>query len=283
MDHPETPTPTPPAPLPPLHSRDDFQPTPRWLPGLFVRLGIGLVGGIAGAFVYEKWVAPQVASLTKPETPAAPPVDQPKPPEYASASDVAKIKADLADVRGDVDTVTKRVEAIPDPQPIPDLANLRSKAEDVTRQTEAIARQSEQIRYLEAKIMKLEEAVNKSAASAEVKPTAAPNSNAGLANVNASIATVNVFFDQRKYAEALKLCRDLEESMASDARVWYYAALATGFTTNDWRGEAERLVKMGIDREKAGTPNRTMIDDEFADLTAETGKDWLAGWRKRAQ
>ena len=64
--------------------------------------------------------------------------------------------------------------------------------------------------------------------------------------------------------------------------VWYYAALSRGLATRDWKGETERLVTQGIEREKAGKPDKAKIDAAFEDLTPETGKDWLAFYRRRA-
>jgi hypothetical protein len=59
-------------------------------------------------------------------------------------------------------------------------------------------------------------------------------------------------------------------------------SLSRGLATRDWKGETERLVTQGVDREKAGKPDKPQIDAAFADLTAETGKDWLAYYRRRA-
>jgi hypothetical protein len=41
-------------------------------------------------------------------------------------------------------------------------------------------------------------------------------------------------------------------------------------------------VKKGIERERAGTPPADQIDAAFSILTPDTGKDWLATYRKRA-
>ena len=70
---------------------------------------------------------------------------------------------------------------------------------------------------------------------------------------------------------------------SNDARVDYYAALAHGFATGQRRGEVERLVARGIEHEAAGEPERSKIDEAFADLSAAQGKDWLAAYRKRAR
>jgi TolA-binding protein len=88
-------------------------------------------------------------------------------------------------------------------------------------------------------------------------------------------------FEQRKYGEALKVFERLQTTHPDDARVWYFSALARGFSTNDWRGETERLVEHGIERERLGTPNRTRIDATLAFLKKEHGKDWLDAYRQR--
>ncbi len=90
------------------------------------------------------------------------------------------------------------------------------------------------------------------------------------------------FFQKQNYAEASEVFAGLTRTRPDDARVWYYAALSRGLATRDWKGETERLVTQGVDREKAGKPDRPQIDAAVADLTAETGKDWLAFYRQRA-
>jgi hypothetical protein len=90
------------------------------------------------------------------------------------------------------------------------------------------------------------------------------------------------FFQKKNYAEASGVFSGLTKTQPDDARIWYYAALSRGLATRDWKGETERLVTQGVEREQAGKPDRARIDAAFADLTAETGKDWLAYYRRRA-
>jgi len=90
------------------------------------------------------------------------------------------------------------------------------------------------------------------------------------------------FFQKKNYAEASDFFSGLIKTQPDDARVWYYAALSRGLATQDWKGETERLVAQGVDREKASKPDKPQIDAAFADLTPETGKDWLAFYRRRA-
>ena len=83
-------------------------------------------------------------------------------------------------------------------------------------------------------------------------------------------------FKQGKYAEAKDAFARLQAAYPDDARVWYFSALANGLATRDWKGESERLVKVGVAKEKAGSPDKAKIDAAFAGLTADNGKDWLA-------
>jgi TolA-binding protein len=89
-------------------------------------------------------------------------------------------------------------------------------------------------------------------------------------------------FREKKYQDASDSFSQLTKANPDDARVWYFAALARGFATNDWKGETERLVNEGVAREKAGKPEKSVIDTAFADLSKDTGKDWLAFYRRQA-
>jgi hypothetical protein len=90
-------------------------------------------------------------------------------------------------------------------------------------------------------------------------------------------------FKQMKYDQASEAFDSLTRTKPDDARVWYFAALSRGLATRDWKGQTEKLVTEGVEREKAGTPEKSQIDSAFADLTVETGKDWLAFFRRRAR
>jgi TolA-binding protein len=90
-------------------------------------------------------------------------------------------------------------------------------------------------------------------------------------------------FRQKKYDQASEAFDSLTRTEPDDARVWYFAALSRGLATRDWKGQTEKLVTEGVEREKAGTPEKSQIDSAFADLTAETGMEWLAFFRRRAR
>lgn len=88
-------------------------------------------------------------------------------------------------------------------------------------------------------------------------------------------------FKSKKYGEARAAFVRLQTIFPNDARVWYYSALANGFSSGQWLGDTERMVNTGLEKEKAGQPESATIDAVFAGLTPETGKDWLASYRKR--
>jgi hypothetical protein len=90
-------------------------------------------------------------------------------------------------------------------------------------------------------------------------------------------------FRQKKYDQASEAFDRLTRTIPDDARVWYFASLSRGLATRDWKGQTEKLVTEGVEREKAGTPEKSQIDSAFAELTAETGKDWLGFYRRRAR
>ncbi len=91
------------------------------------------------------------------------------------------------------------------------------------------------------------------------------------------------FFQSKHYDEASEFFSSLTKAQMADARVWYYAALSRGLATRDWKGETERLVTKGVELEKAGKPDKEKINAAFTNLTSETGQDWLAFYRRKAE
>jgi TolA-binding protein len=89
-------------------------------------------------------------------------------------------------------------------------------------------------------------------------------------------------FRQKQYDQASEYFSGLTKAYPNDARVWYFAALARGLATREWTGQTEKLVSQGVEREKAGKPEKTEIDSAFSDLKTETGKDWLNYYRRTA-
>src|SRR5262249_41508582 len=118
------------------------------------------------------------------------------------------------------------------------------------------------------------------AEAAESKPT--PSGNTGQSVEPAFESGVSLF-QEKRYGEAYAVFRKLLQSQPDDARLWYSAALAYGLSTEDWGPMTQTMVEEGVAREKAGKPAKSEIDSAFAGLTKETGKDWLAFYRRRAR
>ena len=89
-------------------------------------------------------------------------------------------------------------------------------------------------------------------------------------------------FRDGKYPAARDVFLTLVQVYPNDARLWYFAALANGVTSENWAGDTEAMVRRGLACEQSGRPKRSDIDAQFSTLTKEQGKDWLAEWRKRA-
>ena len=89
-------------------------------------------------------------------------------------------------------------------------------------------------------------------------------------------------FRSDQFSAARDTFVELLEQEPDDARVWYFAALARGKASGDWKGETERLVLQGVELERDGSPPREAIDAAFSGLTDRQGGEWLRFYRRRA-
>jgi hypothetical protein len=226
-------------------------------------------------------------------------------PEAAGPStrDLGDQVAKLADR---VDRVQKHLDELPRHEPPPDLSDLQVQVADLTKATQAIAPLRGEVRSVEDRlddltgsIHTLESEVRASGSrTGTVKTTSTGGERPERHRRGEEVAPVDAtsarplaesalepgatLLNQHKYKEALDSFTKLEQTNPDDARVWYYAALAHGFATKQWTDEGTgRLVEKGIECERAGTPPRAVIDATFSKLTSDTGKDWLAAYRKR--
>ncbi len=229
----------------------------------------------------------------------------PKPPGEITGPAFGGVKPEeiksLADrvdaLRADVDKLAKkedRPDAAAEVKPLRDkvedlsrtVANLPARLDSLGQKVETVSKveaqaPSPRIEALEKRVGDLAQAVDAFRGEVAARPgtprTPPPARLGGESGMSSAVA----FFKQGKYDEAQAALGRLQKAEPDDARVWYYSALAHGLATRQWVGETDRLVKVGLDREKAGTPDAAAIDAAFADLTPNTGKDWLAGYRKR--
>ena len=81
--------------------------------------------------------------------------------------------------------------------------------------------------------------------------------------------------EEGQYDSARREFQRLEATLAGDARVWYFAALAVGLASGDWNDEAKDLAERGIECERAGTPSSGVVDSTLATRGPAEGKAWL--------
>ena len=136
----------------------------------------------------------------------------------------------------------------------------------------------ESVRQLQAELREARDSLKTIAARpAAPVATARPRASTGL-DLGPGIES----FKKGDYAAAVNAFRALTREHPDDARAWYFAALANGLATGQWKGETEDLVNKGIECEKAGNPAPAEIDAAFSSLTKANGREWLTYYRQRA-
>ena len=272
------------------------------LAGLVVILA--MLGGI-GYLGYDAYAKAPAATDTPGETTVEPskpdPAVLPEATSAVMAADVDELKATIKALSARLDSV--EAKSSPDPKALEEKVDTLAKADEVTAELPA------RIAALEAKVAAMSKPDPADDGKADAVAKRVDDLAASLDALKADVATlakapampadaakpvedVNVadqamsqaadLFKQRNYAESLALFTKLQADYPEDARVWYFSALANGLSTREWRGETERLVTKGVEKEKAGSPESSKIDAVFSGLTATTGKDWLAAFRSRA-
>jgi tetratricopeptide (TPR) repeat protein len=269
---------------------------------------LALLFGGAGAWAYERFLA-------RPKVEPSPEASAPKSEDAATTKALARLDDRLNSLSDQYKQLQSRIESIPKPAPPPDLAPMEQKVarvDDLSKQVEVISKAleplPEKITQDERKIEELSaslEDLRKESRTSGGRPEASRNREgarraasgpaAGDASgspspgsetgglVDSALRRGESLFRDGRYQEAYKVFRDLLQSRADDARIWYYAALSYGLATGDWRGQTEQWVQRGIALEKEGKPQKSEIDSAFAGLTKETGKDWLDFYRRRAE
>ena len=218
------------------------------------------------------------------------------------------VKPDVDRLRDEIKDLAKKLEAQPtqtDAQSwiklldgkIADLsktmADMPGRFDSLGQKLEAVSKDaasSPKVDAIERRIGELGQSLDAIKADLAAKPAATTPTTLAPAAAPAAASNGDTqamdqaidLFKKGKYAEANEAFAKLQTALPEDARVWYFSALANGLATRDWKGETERLVTTGMAKEKAGTPDRSKIDAAFSDLTATTGKAWLAYYRGRA-
>jgi hypothetical protein len=288
--------PTAPKPMP---SHPTSRPMPKTAtPGISifaVIICVLFLGAIAFSVYAERVYKP---------APAAAPADPAAPAEAAKAADpatpapapAAATAADVKGLKGEMAALAAKLDAMPKAEPAADLKPIHDKVDALAKTVATVAEapkkvtdevagklseaekadatMKSEIDALKAEVAGLKEAM-------KAKPvTPAADTPKPAAGVDAAAMTAALdLFKANKIPDALAAFKKLP---ADDARVLYYTALATGLSTNNWKGDTEATVMKGVDREKAGTPAKADIDAAMAGLTKEQ-KAWLDAYRAKAK
>ncbi|MGO9920937.1 MAG: hypothetical protein ACLQIB_40395 [Isosphaeraceae bacterium] len=197
-----------------------------------------------------------------------------------------------------LDTQSRPRDAIP-----PDLRTLQIKVGDLTSTIEEIGNLPSRFRRLESRFEDLRQNVKMlrdqltssqddgatgasarkaEAATAGTRPlvTISPPTRVEVLP-DAAWAQGVALFKSGYYPEANNVFRQLQVTRPTDARVWYYSALADGMTSGDWTRSARELVERGLECERAGTPEKNQIDVALIGLTEAQGRNWLNAYRDK--
>jgi TolA-binding protein len=259
--------------------------------------------------------APVAAEPPSASTPATPAPGSAEAPAKESA--VTALASSVDSLKTEVTELSKQIKALKgqvDAEPKIDLGPLQTKVDSLAKTSAAGAGVIEKVSALDKRLGTIDQslqravgalrddvdalksdlkhvgekadtaaklAAEKPAPAATAAPPArsAPTITPPAEAKDNSLADVADPFKAGKYKDALDAFRAVENKDPKDARLWYYAAMSNGMATSDWKGETERLLKKGIERESAATPKAAEIDAEFANLPARL-KTWFDYWRK---
>jgi hypothetical protein len=228
-------------------------------------------------------------------------------PGFNSAKDADTFKRELEHLAHRVDLLGGRIDRMtqPENQTPPVLHTLQMKMNDLEREVDQVANVPSQMRQLQQKIAGLKEELKtlKERVKGEDLPTGSefapepsgstdpalltPKAQKDLSSIiadpadDATLKLAMGLFRERHYSQACEVLLRLRRERPSDARVWYYSALANGLATGDWGNKTKRLVERGIACEQAGQPSREQIDMSLSNLASDLGKEWLAEQRRQ--
>lgn len=220
------------------------------------------------------------------------------PADMAKTEDLKKLTDRIDQMTTELNTAKKQIADRPDYSP--ELKMQRDRVNELDRSIASIPAQIDSINQKLATVTKIEDssaggrvdALDKKVtdlAQAVETMRNSPGSAVNSSPIRPTDLKLDMLamqgaidlFKAKKWSEARDAFAKLQSQYPNDATVWYYSALCNGFATGQWLGETERLVTVGLAKEKAGQPNSSTIDSAFSGLTRETGKDWLAGYRQR--
>lgn len=282
-----------------------------------IMIGAGVISvlfGVGGAYLFTRFLTPPSKTTTVTEgdggANSARRTDVTEARVDAPVMDTRDLAERYDQLSTQVDELKKKLEEGARPSDPPEVASLQVRVADLTDRFNQLAPLPSKVDHLDNRLSDVSNSLsslrtdlltNQNRGGRDLRLTSNTNA-ASIARPeddeplphrepavaravstpadNALLAKAAALFRAGKYRQANEAFSKIELDSPDDARVWYYAALGSGFATGDWTDTAVRLVEKGIAREQAGTPPSKQIDEEFKDLTSTQGKDWLAAYRK---
>ena len=261
-----------------------------------------LGGGLAGWAAARKGAArtepPATAATNSPLSEVVRAIDGKASRSAVDAltSRIGEVQLELGTLGRELARLEGRLNAKPNAPPAPpDLAPLRTRIDDLVQESQKLSPLPATFESLRQRVDALDKGLKALRTEVAAVPKQLDASLNALKDAMVSRPAADqvspadigralgaALFRQGKYPAAREVFLTVGQNYPNDARLWYFAALANGLTSGDWAGESEGMVRRGLACEERGSPKRSDIDAQFSTLTKETGKDWLAEWRKCA-
>ncbi len=217
------------------------------------------------------------------------------------AKEIGTLNQQLVDLMVRVDRLGERVDRIvrPNDETPPIIKSLQMEIGEIFHELDKLATVGEKVlqhgsrlEILQREIQVLRSRLDSSTPSiskglVEKSEAINPSEPLPVVNQQSSAQTDTLeqglrLLEQGQYDSARREFQRLEATLAGDARVWYFAALAVGLASGDWNDEAKDLAERGIECERAGTPSSGVVDSTLATRGPAEGKAWLNALRRRS-
>ena len=261
-------------------------------------VGLGMIAALFVTSVVVGGLEPKKPAPA-PATATAVAATDPAPAAPAAGdAPPADTKSQLEGLSTQLKGLQAMVEAMPKPEPAPDLAPLQGKVDELLKSVATGVQLSGKVGDLDQKIGGLDATLKAlqdevSGLKAEIKKhetakpvlatpaAAADDPRSASAGGSPALADGALLFKGGKYQEAEGVFKKVEAANPQDARVFYYEALVKGLTTGDWKNDTLKIAAKGAALEKAGSTKPADVDAAFSDLPANL-KPWLAFFRSQS-
>jgi TolA-binding protein len=229
-------------------------------------------------------------------------------PGFTTADDADSLRKQVGHLAERIDALQQRLDHIQGPrdQTPPDVHTLQIKIGELSRTMDEVADLPSRVQRINKRLEDLSQQIkivkdrekareddelNKPVVVVDKAPnvlSSSPAPFAGSQPLTAETETPDAALEQAiqlfklgQYPIAANILAQLRKTHPEDARVWYFSALANGLTTGQWDGSTRQFAEKGAQREREGTPPRSVIDRSLDGVTRTQGSDWLRSFRGR--